>query len=399
MTLSPARIQDFDFDGKRVLIRCDFNVPMSGKEITDERRITESLPTIKYLIEHGGTAILMSHLGRPKGRDSDLSLVPVAKKLSDLLKIKVEFLSDCVGENVKQKCESLPKRSVILLENLRFHPEEEANNPEFAKQLASFADIYIDDAFGTAHRAHASTEGVTHYLPSGIGFLIEKELKYLKLITENPPRPFVCLLGGAKVKDKITLIENMLEKVDRLLIGGGMAFTFFAAQGFEIGKSLLDESSLDYAKKLIKEHPKKLVLPVDVVVTQKLAEDSKTRIASTQDIQDNEIGADIGPATIELYDSVIKNAGSVLWNGPMGVFELTPFEVGTKAVAEAMANSKGTTIVGGGDSAAAVEKFGLADKMTHISTGGGASLEFLEGKELPGIAAIPPKPMHAKQTK
>lgn len=388
MPLNKKTVRDIDVAGKRVLVRCDFNVPLENGKITDDRRITEAIPTIQYLLDHGAAVILASHLGRPKGVTPEFSLAPVAERLTQLLNRPVKLLSDSVGPEVEQECANLQPGQVVLLENVRFHPEEEKNDPAFAKQLASLADTYVNDAFGTAHRAHASTEGVAHYLPAVAGFLIEKEINYLGNAVENPKTPFVAILGGAKVKDKIAVIESLLPKVDKLLIGGGMAFTFLKAEGDEIGKSLLDESNLDFAKSLVESESGKLSLPKDVVVAEELAADAKTSVVAVEEIPANEIGGDIGPETIENFAALIKGAGTVVWNGPMGVFELAPFANGTKAIAEALTECKGLTIVGGGDSAAAIEKFGLADKVSHVSTGGGASLEFLEGKELPGITAL-----------
>jgi len=391
MGLNKKTIRDIDVTGKRVLVRCDFNVPLENGAITDDRRITEALPTIKSLLEHGAAVILASHLGRPKGVTPEFSLAPVAKRLTELLGQDVKLIPDCVGPEAEAASRDIKPGTAILLENVRFHPEEEANNPAFAKSLASLADIFVNDAFGTAHRAHASTEGVAHDLPAVAGFLIEKEIKFLGEALDNPKRPFVAILGGAKVKDKIAVIENLLPKVDKLLIGGGMAFTFLKAEGNEIGKSLLDATNLEYADRLVKKESDKIDLPSDVVVAKELSESASTETVFVQDIPEDMIGADIGPETIEIFKALIRPAGTVIWNGPMGVFEMAPFAAGTRAIAEAMAECKGTTIVGGGDSAAAIEKFGLADKVTHVSTGGGASLEFLEGKELPGIAALQDK--------
>jgi phosphoglycerate kinase len=388
MGLSKKTVRDLDVRGKRVLVRCDFNVPLEAGEITDDRRITEALPTIRFLIDGGAVVILASHLGRPKGVSPEFSLRPVAARLSELLHKEVPLLSDSVGPAVQAAVQGAKPGDALLLENVRFHPEEEKNDPEFAKQLASLADVYVNDAFGTAHRAHASTEGVAHILPGVAGFLIEKEIEHLGEAVENPKHPFVAVMGGSKVKDKIALIDSLLPKVDRLIVGGGMVFTFFKAQGHRIGNSLLDADSLDYAKRLLDENPDKIVLPSDIVVAAKLADDAETRVVPADGIDDGMIGADIGPESQRRFAQIIDEAGTVLWNGPMGVFEMLPFEAGTRAVADAMAKCKGTTIVGGGDSAAAVEKFGVADQMSHVSTGGGASLEFLEGKELPGIAAL-----------
>jgi len=387
MALNKKTVRDIDVHGKRVLVRCDFNVPLEEGVISDDRRITESLPTIRYLLDHGAAVILASHLGRPKGGASpEFSLGPVAKRLSELLGLEVALAPDCVGEEVRVMSHALAPGQVLLLENVRFHPEEEANDPAFAAELASVAELFVNDAFGTAHRAHASTEGVARYLPAVAGFLIEKELKFLGEALESPRRPFVAILGGAKVKDKIGVIESLLPKVDALLIGGGMAYTFLKAKGYEIGKSLLDESNLEFARRAV-DSPK-IHLPEDTVAAHELTEDAPNRVVPASAIPADQMGADIGPATIDAFRKIIDSAGTVVWNGPMGVFELSPFSAGTRAIAQAMAESDAVTIVGGGDSAAAVEQFGLAEKMSHVSTGGGASLEFLEGKELPGIAAL-----------
>lgn len=387
--LNKKTVRDIDPTGKKVLVRCDFNVPLDGERITDDRRITEAIPTLRYLIDRGAAVILCSHLGRPKkGPAPEFSLKPVAGRLAELLGCDVPLLSDCIGPEVEARCKALKPGDVVLLENVRFHPEEEKNDPAFAQQLASLADMYVNDAFGTAHRAHASTEGVAHILPGVAGFLIEKEIEFLGKAVADPKKPFLAIMGGAKVKDKIALIDNLLPKLDRLLIGGGMVFTFVKAQGHEIGNSLLDADSLEYAKRLLDENPTKIVLPVDIVITQELTENAETDTVSVDAIPAGMIGADIGPESQSLFANEIANAGTILWNGPVGVFEMTPFANGTREVAEALAASMGVTIVGGGDTAAAADKFGVADKMSHVSTGGGASLEFLEGKELPGIAAL-----------
>lgn len=382
-------VESIDPKGKRVLVRCDFNVPLEGGVITDDRRITEALRTIRYLLERGGRVILASHLGRPKGVTPELTLAPVAARLTQLLGQEVALLPGSVGPEIEAAVASMKDGQAVLLENVRFHPEEEKNDPEFARQLANLADLYVNDAFGTAHRAHASTEGVAHILPGVAGFLIGKEIEFLGKAVENPDRPFVAIMGGAKVKDKIALIDNLLPKVDKLLIGGGMSYTFFRAQGFGIGKSLLDEASVEYAGRLLKEFGDKIVLPVDVVVAPEFKDDAASAsVVGVDGIPDDQMGLDLGPASRVRFAEEIAKAGTVLWNGPVGVFEMSAFEAGTRAVAEALAGSQALTIVGGGDSAAAVEKFGLAEKMSHVSTGGGASLEFLEGQELPGIAAL-----------
>jgi phosphoglycerate kinase len=383
-----AQITDLDVVSKRVLVRCDFNVPLENGEITDDRRITEALPTIEYLLKNGAAVILCSHMGRPKGVTPEFSLKPVAERLSELLKQDVTLLPDCVGEEVEANCKALKTGQVVLLENVRFHPEEEKNDPAFARQLANLADVYVNDAFGTAHRAHASTAGVADYLPSAAGFLIGKEIEFLGKAINNPDRPFVAIMGGSKVKDKIALIDNLLPKVDTLIIGGGMAYTFLKAQGLEIGKSLLDEASIEYAGQLLRDNPGKLLIPTDFIIAPEFSPTSPATTVQADGIPADQMGLDIGPDSRVTFTQIIKAAGTVLWNGPVGVFEMDLFAEGTKAVAQAMANCQGLTIVGGGDSAAAVEKFGFADDMSHVSTGGGASLEFLEGKELPGIAAL-----------
>jgi phosphoglycerate kinase len=381
-------LRDLDVNGKRVLVRCDFNVPLDGGQITDDRRITEALHTIKHLIEHQAKVILCSHLGRPKGVTPEFSLRPVADRLTELLSQTVELLPDCVGDVVQQKVNQMESGEAVLLENVRFHPEEEKNDPDFARQLAENADAYVNDAFGTAHRAHASTEGVAHLLPSAAGFLIEKEIKYLGDALGDPARPYIAIMGGAKVKDKIDVIESLLPRVDRLLVGGGMIFTFLKAKGWEIGKSLLDSESLEYAQRLMADNPDKLVLPDDIVVAPEFKEDSPATVVPANLIPADQLGMDIGPETQKAYAEIVHGAKTVVWNGPMGVFEWDSFASGTMAVAKALAECPGTTVVGGGDSAAAIEKFGLSEHVSHVSTGGGASLEFLEGKELPGIKAL-----------
>lgn len=389
MGLDKKTVRDIDVKGKKCLVRCDFNVPLKDGQITDDRRVTEALPTIKYLLENGAAVILCSHLGRPKGKPApEFSLKPVSDRLSDLLDQNVPLLSDCVGADVEASAARLQPGQALLLENVRFHAEEEANDDAFARQLAALADVFVNDAFGTAHRAHASTEGVAHHLPAVAGFLIEKEIEYLGRALENPERPFVAVLGGAKVADKIKVIDNLLPKVDRLVIGGGMAFTFLKAQGKTIGKSLLDADSLDYAAGLVRDHADKIVLPTDVVSAKEFSKDAPYRTCSVDDIQDDEMGLDIGEHSQTDFESEVCRGGTVIWNGPMGVFEIPQFSEGTRAVARGMGACPGTTIVGGGDTAAAVEQLGWADKMSHVSTGGGASLEFLEGIELPGIAAL-----------
>ncbi|AFK87483.1 MULTISPECIES: phosphoglycerate kinase [Thermoanaerobacterium] len=386
-------VRDIDVKGKRVLVRVDFNVPMdSEKNITDDTRIKAALPTIQYLLDNNAKVILVSHLGRPKGKfNMEYSMKPVAKRLSELLGKQVIVADDVIGEDAKAKASALKDGEVLLLENVRFHAEEEKNDPDFSKELASLADVFVNDAFGTAHRAHASTTGVASYLPAVSGFLIEKELNFMGGALENPERPFVAILGGAKVSDKIGVITNLLDKVDSLLIGGGMAYTFIKAEGYEIGKSLLEEDKLELAKDLIekaKQKGVKLLLPVDTVVSAELKSGVPYEVVDIDKMPNDKIGVDIGPKTIEEFSKVIKDAKTVVWNGPMGVFEIREFAKGTEAIAKAMSECSGTTIIGGGDSAAAVEQLGYADKVSHISTGGGASLEFLEGKVLPGIAAL-----------
>lgn len=393
---SPVRtkktVKEIDVKGKRVLVRVDFNVPMEDGKITDETRIVASLPTLEYLKEQGARVILMSHLGRPKGRpDPALRLDPVATRLGELMGLPVRKVDDCIGDEVEEAARALGPGEFLLLENLRFHPEEEANDPEFARALARLGDVYVNDAFGAAHRAHASTEGVAHYLPAVAGLLLARELEVLGKALESPDRPFVAILGGAKVGDKIGVIENLVSKVDVLVIGGGMAYTFLKAKGLEIGKSLLDESRIDYAKELLARAEKgeiRLVLPEDVVVADSFAPDANSQVVPVDAIPADWEGMDIGPRTREAIAQVVKSAKTILWNGPMGVFEFAAFSHGTRAVSQAVADSGAFSIVGGGDSAAAVQQAGLADKISHVSTGGGASLEFLEGKELPGVAAL-----------
>lgn len=394
MNYNKKTIEDIDVKGKRVLVRADFNVPLKDGKITDENRLNGALPTINYLIEHGAKVILTSHLGKAKGPDPKLTLAPVAARLSELIGKEVKFINEdtVVGEKATNAVKEMKDGEVILLENTRFRPEEGKNGEEFSKELASLADIYVNDAFGSAHRAHSSTEGVTHFVKdSVVGFLIQKELKFLGNAVENPERPFVAILGGAKVSDKINVINNLLEKVDTLIIGGGMAYTFLKAQGYSIGTSLLEEDKVTYAKEMIekaKEKGVKLLLPVDNLVASEFNENAKAEETEDQNIPDGFMGMDIGVKTRKLYADAIKDAKTVIWNGPMGVFEFKNFAEGTIAVAKAMAESNAVTIIGGGDSAAAVNQLGFGDKMTHISTGGGASLEFLEGKELPGIASL-----------
>ncbi len=392
--MNKKTVRDIDVTGKKVLVRCDFNVPLDKEtgKITDNRRIRAAIPTIEYLIDHNAKVILCSHLGRPKGEfNLKYSLKPVAEELSKLLVKEVKLAKDVIGEDAEKLTSEIKEGEVVLLENVRFHKEEEENDPEFAKKLASFAEIYVNDAFGTAHRAHASTAGVADYLPAVSGFLIEKELEFLGNALDNPERPFVAILGGAKVSDKIGVIENLLDKVDTLIIGGGMAYTFYKAQGHSIGTSICEEDKIDLANDILnkaKEKNVEILLPIDNHVSAEYSNEAEDKYIDSVEIPEGFMGLDIGPKTIELFKNAIKNAKTVVWNGPLGVTEFSKFEEGTKAIAEALAETEAVTVIGGGDSAAAVEKFGLADKMTHISTGGGASLEFLEGKVLPGIACL-----------
>ena len=391
--MNKKTIEDIDVSGKRVLVRCDFNVPLDGTKITDDTRIVAALPTIQYLLDHNAAVILCSHLGRPKGEfNMKYSLAPVAERLSEKLDKKVVLAKDVIGEDAKKCVDAMKPGDIVLLENVRFHKEEEKNDPEFAKKLASFAEIYVNDAFGTAHRAHASTEGVAHYLPAVAGFLIGKELDVMGKALENPARPFVAILGGAKVSDKIGVINNLLDKVDTLIIGGGMSYTFQKALGGSVGKSLCELDKLDLAKEMLEKAQKKgvrMLLPVDNICGQDFSNDTMRITVHSKQIPDGWEGMDIGPNTQALFAAEIANAATVVWNGPMGVFEFPNFAAGTRAIAQALADNQNcVSIIGGGDSAAAVEQMGYADKMTHISTGGGASLEFLEGKELPGVAAL-----------
>ena len=394
--LNKKTVEDIAVTGKKVLVRCDFNVPLDGEgNITDENRIVGALPTIQYLVKNGAKVILCSHMGRPKGEfNMKYSLAPVAKRLSEKLGQEVKLAADVIGESAKEIAANLKDGEVMLLENVRFHAEEEKNDADFAKALSSFADIYVNDAFGTAHRAHASTAGVADYLPAVSGYLIKKEIDFMGKALSNPDRPFVAILGGAKVKDKIGVINNLLDKVDSIVIGGGMAYTFTKALGGNIGKTLLDADRLDYCKEILakaEEIGVKILLPVDNVVADDFSNDANSQVVDAMQIPDDFEGMDIGPKTIELFKQTILSAKTVVWNVPMGVFEMPNFEKGTIAVAQMVADADATTIIGGGDSAAAVEQLGFADKMSHISTGGGASLEFLEGLELPGIACLEDK--------
>ena len=391
--LNKKTIEDIDVNGKRVLVRCDFNVPQDEEgNITDDRRIIAALPTIKYLMEHNAKVILCSHLGRPKGEfNMKYSLKPIAKRLSELLGKKVHMADDVIGDSAKCLVASLREGDVMLLENVRFHKEEEANDMAFSKALAELADVYVNDAFGTAHRAHASTEGVAKYLPAVCGYLIQKEINVMGKALNKPVRPFVAILGGKKVSDKINVITNLIDKVDELLIGGGMAYTFFKAKGYEIGKSICEDDKVELAKELMEKAAHKgvkLLLPIDNVVATEFSNDAESKVVASNEIPADWEGVDIGPETVKLYGDALKNAKTVIWNGPMGVFEFDKFAVGTNEIAKILGGLDAITIIGGGDSAAAIEKGGFADKMTHISTGGGASLEFLEGKELPGIACL-----------
>ena len=395
--MNKKTLKDIDVNGKKVLVRCDFNVPIDSEtgKITDNRRIRAALPTIQYLLEHNARVILCSHLGRPKGEfNLKYSLKPVAEELSKLLNKDVKLAKDVIGESAKELTSNMNEGDVVLLENVRFHKEEEQNDSEYSKALASMAEIYVNDAFGTAHRAHSSTTGVADYLPAVSGFLIEKELEFLGGALENPVHPFVAILGGAKVSDKIGVIENLLDKVDTLIIGGGMAYTFYKAQGHHIGTSICEEDKLDLARNILekaKEKGVELLLPVDNHVSSEYSNDGEEKMVNSTEIPDGFMGLDIGPKTIEKFEEAVKDAKTVVWNGPLGVCEFDKFATGTKAVATMLSKIEATTIIGGGDSAAAIEKLGLADKMTHISTGGGASLEFLEGKTLPGIACLQDK--------
>ena len=392
-----ASLSESDVSGKRVLVRADFNVPMNPeREITDDTRIRAALPTIKDLIQKNAKVILCSHMGRPKGQVKEkLRLTPVAERLSQLLEQEIVKCDDCIGDAVKQKIDGLQNGQVALLENLRFHSEEEANDPEFSKQLAANADVYVNDAFGTAHRAHASTEGVTKHLsPCVGGYLMEKELDYLKKAVENPQRPFAAIIGGSKVSSKIGVIETLIEKCDKLIIGGGMIFTFFKARGMSVGNSLVENDKLDLAKSLeakAKEKGVELLFPTDVIIADNFAADANTQTVTVENIPNGWLGLDIGPKSVETFKEALSDCKGVIWNGPMGVFEMEAFAKGTEAIARTLAElteNGATTIIGGGDSVSAVEKVGVADKMSHISTGGGASLELLEGKELPGIVAL-----------
>ncbi len=394
--MNKRTVRDIDVKGKKVLVRCDFNVPQDENgNITDKRRIVSSLPTIKYLLENGAKVILCSHLGRPKGEvKKEFSLKPVAEELSKELGMEVKLADDIIGESAKSLSSNLKEGEAMLLENVRFDAREEKNDPEFAKELASLAEVYVNDAFGTSHRAHASTAGVADYLPAVSGFLIEKEIDFMGNALENPERPFVAILGGKKVSDKIGVINSLLEKVDTLMIGGAMAYTFFKAQGYGVGNSICELDKLDLALELMdkaKKNGVKLMLPVDTKLGKEFDKDTESKTVKYNEIPDGWEGYDIGEETIKLYKEEIKKAKTIVWNGPLGLFEFDQFAIGTNEIAKTLAEVDAITIIGGGDSAAAIEKAGLADKMTHISTGGGASLEFLEGKKLPGIECLQDK--------
>jgi phosphoglycerate kinase len=389
---SKKTIRDIDVNGKKVLVRVDFNVPTKDGVVGDDTRIRAALPTIEYLVKNNAAVILCSHLGRPKGGpEAKFSLKPVADYLAGLMKKPVAFANDCIGPEAEAAAKALKPGEVLVLENTRFHAEEEANDMGMAKQLASLADLYVNDAFGTAHRAHASTEGVTHFLPGVAGFLMEKEIQYLGQAIADPKRPFVTIMGGAKISDKIGVIKNLLKKADSILIGGGMANTFFKAQGYPVADSLVEDEALETAKELLKEGGQKLRLPVDMVLGDKFDPEAAMKTMAVGAVPDGWRIMDIGPETVKAYAKVITEAGTVVWNGPMGVFEMPRFAEGTYGIAHAVADSQAVSIIGGGDSVAAIQQSGLADKITHISTGGGASLEMLEGLELPGVAALQDK--------
>lgn len=390
MSLNKRTIRNLqDLNGRRVLVRVDFNVPLKNGQITDDTRIRAALPTINYLLSQGASVVLMSHLGRPKGVDPSQSLKPAADRLSELINRPVQFAEDCVGEPAESKSRALKPGDVLLLENLRFHKAEEKNDPDFAKQLAAHGDIYVNDAFGSAHRAHASVEAVAHFLPAAAGLLMEKEINYLGGVLDNPQRPFVAILGGAKISDKLPVIENLAKLADKLIIGGGMANTFLKAKGYEMGDSLVENDAIEQAHELLNAWSARLMLPVDAVVADAFSNDATKEIVTVSEVKPGWRILDIGPRTVEQYIDALKGARTIFWNGPMGVFEFPRFATGTTEIAKAVAASGATSVIGGGDSVAAVEQAGVADKISHISTGGGASLEFMEGKVLPGVAALP----------
>jgi phosphoglycerate kinase len=387
--MNKKTVKDIDLTGKRVLMRVDFNVPMQDGKVSDDKRIRAALPTIQYVLDSGASLILMSHLGRPKGvSDPTFSLRPASEALSTLIERPVKMAPDCVGPKVEAMAKELQPGEVLMLENTRFHAGEEKNDLELAKQMAALADVYVNDAFGSAHRAHSSTEGVAQFLPAVSGFLMEKELEYLGRAVANPEHPYVAILGGAKVSDKITVVETLLAKCDKLIIGGGMANTFLAAQGLNMQDSLVEESSIDTAKDILSKNVDKLILPVDAVIADKFDNDANTQVVDVDAIPAGWRMLDVGPKTLELYKAALQDVKLVVWNGPVGVFEMPKFAEGTFVIAKLLAESDATTVIGGGDSASAVKKAGVAKQMTHVSTGGGASLEFLEGKELPGVAAL-----------
>ncbi|MCL4504791.1 MAG: phosphoglycerate kinase [Chloroflexi bacterium] len=392
MALNKRTIKDLlPLDGKRVLVRVDFNVPLKNSVITDDTRIRAALPTIQFILANGGSAVLMSHLGRPKGVDASLSLQPAALRLGELLGVTVKFATDCVGPAAEEPAKALKAGEVLLLENLRFHKEEEKNDPDFARQLAALGDVYVDDAFGSAHRAHASVEAAAHFLPAAAGFLMEKEINFLGGVLEAPEHPLVVILGGAKISDKLPVINNLLPLADVLIIGGGMANTFLKAEGYEMGDSLVEPDAIEKARELLACCSGKLMLPLDAVVADAFSNDANSEVVSVGNVKPGWRILDIGPHTTAHYTDALRSAKMILWNGPMGVFEFPKFAAGTTSIAKAVAASSAITVIGGGDSVAAVEQAGVADKITHISTGGGASLEFLEGKTLPGVAVLPEK--------
>ena len=387
--MNKKTVRDIDLKGKRVLMRVDFNVPMEGGKVTDDKRIKASLPTIKYILDQGASLLLMSHLGRPKGGfDPEFSLKAAAEVLSGYLGIPVQMAPDCVGPEVEKMAKALKPGGVIMLENTRFHPEEEKNDPELARKMAALGDVYVNDAFGSAHRAHSSTEGVAHFLPAVSGFLMEQELEYLGRATANPEHPYIAILGGAKISDKILVVENLLAKCDKLIIGGGMANTFLAAEGLNMQDSLVEAGSVEMAKAILAKSGSRIVLPVDAVIADKFEAEANSKTVEVDKIPAGWRMMDVGPRTLELYKETLEGAKLIVWNGPVGVFEMPKFAEGTFALARMLAESGATTVIGGGDSASAVKKAGVANKMTFVSTGGGASLEFLEGKELPGVAAL-----------